>query len=63
MVRRALRAPPYLAYADPDAVVQELARARRLFRAQGWRTVDITGRAVEENASRILELLEQGAPA
>jgi regulator of PEP synthase PpsR (kinase-PPPase family) len=60
---RALRAPPYLAYADPDAVVQELARARRLFRAQGWRTVDITGRAVEENASRILELLEQGAPA
>ena len=55
---RVLRAPPYLTYADPDAVAQELQRARRLFRAQGWRTVDITSRAVEENAARILDLLE-----
>lgn len=60
---RALRAPPYLSYADPDAVAQELRRARRFFRAQGWRTVDITGRAVEENAARILDLHEAGAPA
>jgi [pyruvate, water dikinase]-phosphate phosphotransferase / [pyruvate, water dikinase] kinase len=60
---RALRASPYLAYAEPEAVDQELVRARRLFRAQGWRTVDITGRAVEENAARILELLEQRAHA
>jgi [pyruvate, water dikinase]-phosphate phosphotransferase / [pyruvate, water dikinase] kinase len=57
---RALRASPYLTYADPDAVAQELQRARVLFRTQRWRTVDITGRAVEENAARILELL---APA
>jgi len=55
---RQLRAPPYLSYADADAVFHELRRARQLYRAQGWRTVDITGRAVEENAARILELLD-----
>ncbi len=60
---RALRAPPYLTYADPDAVASELRRARRLFRGHGWRIVDITSRAVEENASRILELHEQGRGA
>jgi len=55
---RQLRAPPYLSYADADAVSQELRRARRLYRAQSWRTVDITGKAVEENAARILELMD-----
>jgi regulator of PEP synthase PpsR (kinase-PPPase family) len=53
---RALRAGPYHAYADPEGIVQELQRARRLFRAQGWRTVNISGKAVEENAARIVEL-------
>ena len=39
-------------------------RARRLFRERGWRVVDITNRAVEENAARIIELYEEGeAPA
>lgn len=60
---RALRAPPYTAYADPDAVAAELRRARRLFRTRGWRIVEITGRAVEENAARILELCEKGGTA
>lgn len=54
----ALQAPPWLDYADPDAVQAELARARRLFRERGWRVVDITNRAVEENAARIIELYE-----
>ncbi len=58
---RALRASPYLTYADPDGVSQELRRTRRLFRTRGWRIVDITSRAVEENASRILELYESSA--
>jgi regulator of PEP synthase PpsR (kinase-PPPase family) len=53
---RSIHASPRLDYADPDAVEDELRRARRLFRARGWRTIDITGRAVEENAARILEL-------
>ena len=43
------------AYADPESVVDELRRARRLFRERGWRMVDITGKAVEENAARILD--------
>jgi len=30
----------------------------RLFRTRGWRVIDISGRAVEENASRILELVQ-----
>ena len=33
--------------------------ARLLYRAQGWRSVEISGRAVEENAARILELREE----
>jgi regulator of PEP synthase PpsR (kinase-PPPase family) len=49
---------PYSSYVEAEAVEQELARARRLYRERGWRAVDITGRAVEENAARILEGLE-----
>jgi hypothetical protein len=61
---RALGVSPYTSYADPEVVEEELRFARRLFRERGWRTVDITGRAVEENAARVLELLEhaRGAP-
>ena len=55
---RQLRASPYLAYADAEAVEEELRRARELYRRQGWRVVDITNRAVEENAARIIELYE-----
>lgn len=55
---RALGASPYAAYADPEVVVEELRHARRLIRERGWRSVEITGRAVEENAARILELLD-----
>jgi hypothetical protein len=55
---RSLGAPPYLDYADPETVEAELQRARRLFRERGFRIVDITNRAVEENAARILQLHE-----
>jgi regulator of PEP synthase PpsR (kinase-PPPase family) len=55
---RGLGAAPQRSYADPEAVVQELERARRLFRERGWRTVNVSGKAVEENAARILELHE-----
>lgn len=54
---RQMHAPPYDDYANPDAVMTELARARRLCRERGWRVVDISGKAVEETAGRILELL------
>ena len=48
---------PNTGYTNTELVLAELANARRLFRMQGWRTIDVTGRAVEENASRILEFL------
>jgi regulator of PEP synthase PpsR (kinase-PPPase family) len=57
---RGLGASPYVAYAEPDAIARELLEARRLFRARGWRLIDISGRAVEETASRILELHQGG---
>ena len=49
---------PYRDYADPEVIHNELQEARRLFRSRGWRIVDISGRAVEENASRIIELYQ-----
>jgi regulator of PEP synthase PpsR (kinase-PPPase family) len=55
---RALQAPPWMNYADPEPVQAELQRARRIFRERGWRVVDITNRAVEENAARTIELYE-----
>lgn len=58
---RALGATPYSTYADPEAMLDEVRRARRLFREQGWCVVDITGRAAEENAARILRLVEERA--
>ena len=60
-VRRArvhrLGRTPYVSYVESEAVEQELASARRLYRERGWRSVDVTGRAVEENAARILEVM------
>jgi regulator of PEP synthase PpsR (kinase-PPPase family) len=57
---RGLGAGSSLGYAEPATVEQELAAARRLFLQRGWRVIDITGRAVEETASRILELHHGG---
>lgn len=56
---RTLGAPPYATYADPEALLEEIRRARTLFRQRGWHVIDISGRAVEENAARILKALER----
>ena len=58
---RTLGSAPFHDYANPDAIELELREARRLFRSRGWRTVDISGRAVEENAGRIIELYQAAA--
>ncbi|MHC4992431.1 MAG: pyruvate, water dikinase regulatory protein [Planctomycetota bacterium] len=55
---RALGAPPYTTYADPETMLEEVRRARRIYRERNWRVVDISGRAAEENAARILRLVE-----
>ena len=57
---RALRASPYSAYTDKEGISQEIQEAKRLYRSKGWRSLDISGRAVEENASRILEVYNSG---
>jgi regulator of PEP synthase PpsR (kinase-PPPase family) len=49
-------------YTEPEAVHTELEEARRLFRRQGWKVIDIGGRAMEENASRIIELYQTDPP-
>ena len=53
---KVLRASPHSLYTDSDAVELELRRARQIFRERRWRTIDITGRAVEETAARVLDL-------
>ena len=52
---RALKSSPRSSYTDREMIEREVEMARRLFREQGWRWFDISGRAVEENAARILE--------
>jgi regulator of PEP synthase PpsR (kinase-PPPase family) len=59
---RTLGSAPYSAYADAERVLLELDRARRMFRQRGWRIVNVSGRAVEENAARIVELYESTPP-
>ena len=55
---KSLRTSPFSKYTDTSAIRQELDRARQLCRRQGWRHIDISGKAVEENASRIIELYQ-----
>ena len=48
-------------YADIEAVMAEVAEARRLFAAQGWLVIDVTRRSIEETAARILTYCGQRA--
>ena len=52
---RALKSSPRSNYTERETIEREVDMAKRLFRQQGWRWFDISGRAVEENAARILE--------
>jgi regulator of PEP synthase PpsR (kinase-PPPase family) len=56
---RSMRAPSSTDYTDPDQVMLELDHARKIFRAQKWKQVDVSGRAVEENASKIIDAYEE----
>jgi regulator of PEP synthase PpsR (kinase-PPPase family) len=51
---------PYSNYSEAASVLDEIRRARRIFRQHGWRVVDVSGRAVEENAARILQFVDAG---
>jgi [pyruvate, water dikinase]-phosphate phosphotransferase / [pyruvate, water dikinase] kinase len=47
-------------YVDSEAVRQEIIAARRLFERQGWPTIDVTRRSVEETAAAVMNLLHGG---
>jgi hypothetical protein len=55
---RSMRSGASSQYANAEAISRELDESVRLFRTRGWRVIDVSGRAVEENASRILELVQ-----
>jgi regulator of PEP synthase PpsR (kinase-PPPase family) len=46
-------------YIDTDLVRDETVRARRLFEREGWPTIDVTRRSVEETAAAVLNLLNE----
>ena len=50
-------------YSDPEAVRDEVNWSRRLFLKQGWPTLDVTSRAIEESAAKILEILNPPRPS
>jgi hypothetical protein len=55
---RSMGGTPYHHYTDVEGIARELDESLRLFRSRGWRWIDISNRAVEENASKILEMVQ-----
>ncbi len=47
------------AYIDQGRVARELAYARRLFSDNGWPTIDVTRRSIEETAAAIINLVSE----
>ena len=43
-------------YANLDRITEEIAAARRLFEEQGWPTINVSRRSVEETAAAIINL-------
>jgi len=56
---RSMRAPSSTDYTNPDQVMLELDRARKLCRSKGWRMIDVSSRAVEESASKIIDAYDE----
>ncbi len=44
-------------YADKKLITDEINSSRRLFERQGWPTIDVTRRSIEETAAAITDLL------
>lgn len=49
-------------YSNPRHIAEELAWCRRLFSQRGWPVLDVTDRAIEETAARIVEMLRLDPP-
>ena len=50
---------PTTDYTDIESVHEEIERAKLFCRRKGWQIIDVTGKAVEENAARIIEHYER----
>lgn len=46
-------------YADQDGVKAEMLAAKRLFARNGWRTVDVSRRSIEETSARIINIYQE----
>lgn len=46
-------------YTDEDAVRREVTEAQKLFEREGWPTIDVTRRSIEETAAAVLNLLAE----
>ncbi|ATW27331.1 pyruvate, water dikinase regulatory protein [Candidatus Formimonas warabiya] len=47
-------------YANPNRIIEELEYAESIFRKVGCAVIDVTNRAVEETASKVLEIYYKG---
>ena len=54
---------PETDYVDTEAVMAELAFARRMFADNGWPVIDVTRRSIEESAAAIIKLLNDRSEA
>ena len=54
----ALNASEDSLYVDRLSVAEEVAQSRRLFARQGWPTIDVTRRSIEETAAAIIDLFK-----
>ena len=46
-------------YTDEDAVRREVMDAQKLFEREGWPTIDVSRRSIEETAASVLNLLAE----
>ena len=46
-------------YVEEEAVLREIAFARRMFADHGWPVIDVTRRSIEETAAAVVSLVSQ----
>jgi regulator of PEP synthase PpsR (kinase-PPPase family) len=51
-----LKAEAETPYVDKISVAEEIAQSRRIFAQNGWPTIDVTRRSIEETAAAIIDL-------
>ena len=54
-----LNQAPDTPYVEEEAVMREIAFARRMFADNGWPVIDVTRRSIEETAAAVIALVNQ----